>query len=249
MTAEERKFNMYECSLQGLVVGKSPDSLVERLRGLCGKAESNFSYQESVYKVPPNAGVPPSELRARMNKRKEGTSMWTLRYLGPPLARDKLTVTARTINVVKVSDNIKDFLDLMGYKLDFENGRHGLEWYTTFNQKKLTVTLSRVFKFDENVFIGDGWVIELAAATPDDGLQETTDAINLFAEYLLPLVDLTKGDRVGLAIVPANPPIPSGAVAPPPVTPEKKANTVTAMPPALPVLLSARKAQGPLSWS
>lgn len=96
-----------------------------------------------------------------------------MHYIGVPLMREKMAANVRNVTDVEVSDNIIDFLRLMGYQFQvrlfiklfllpspesdpdppitqFEFIREGVVFQT---QKKVTITITQIKKVTYSVFL------------------------------------------------------------------------------------------------
>lgn len=156
--------------------------------------------------VPTNPAPSFNELRVRCRlvPSKQGpapsaSGAWSVHYNSVPLMREKMAANVRNVTDVEVSDNIIDFLRLMGYQFQFEFIREGFVFQT---QRKITVSVTQVKKIVDREdlstaepLVAGTWFVELSARTDDSNLiPSVADEINSFADYLMPLVDVKRVD-------------------------------------------------------
>jgi len=122
-----------------------------------------------------------------------------------------MTVNIRNVISVDVSDNIMQFLVLMGYQYQYEFLREGISF--TNLKKKITTTITKIKKvalsllpfkccsmpeLKQMVKVVDKedlnsaeeldacWLVEVSALTNDEGINETTEELTTFGSFLLP---------------------------------------------------------------
>jgi len=191
------------------------ERLLERLRGLCQPKETYFKIHEILYKI---EGNPPSELRVRCTfshekGSTENTKCWTLHYIGTPPKRADLACLCKNVIDVEVSDNICNFLEMMGYTLifcfrlvdDFEFVREGVRLHALLTDHiKADITVSKVKRLVvkgqlesaiEVEATAHHWLVEISAHSHEEAIKQTCDALNNFANRLMPIVDMIKLDN------------------------------------------------------
>mmetsp|Transcript_38 Transcript_38/g.36 ORF Transcript_38/g.36 Transcript_38/m.36 type:complete len:257 (-) Transcript_38:165-935(-) len=212
--------NQTETVLQGVIADSAKEVLNQKLRGLCYCVEQPFCHREIVCKSIPIPGIAQTELRLRQNLLAESKlPKWTLRSIGTPMVKSKLPVTVRTVIEVAVSDNIQQFIELLGYKQDFEYVCEGTESLTMINNRKYSITVSKMKKdvnsgeFDPSV--ANTSFVELVTSCTDEDLNQVAEEMNSFAEYIN-VVDLAKVSHTSIkATKQAAPPPAKTAQVPP----------------------------------
>lgn len=113
--------------------------------------------------------------------------------------QEKLVSNVRNVIGAEVSDNIIEFLRLMGYHFQFEFIREGVIFQT---QRKITISVTQIKKILDRddlstaePVVAGVWFVELSARTDDSNMVPSlTEEINNFADYLSPLVELKRVD-------------------------------------------------------
>jgi len=199
-TRQETK--LYECFLQGAIPKDTYDALVERLQGMCD-VQLPLHHKEIVFIAPlvssptTTSSEHKNELRVRHNAlAADKQCEWTLHYVGMPSNRLML-VNVRNIIDVEVSHNIAAFLPLMGYQYQYEFVREGVVFR---DRNQITTSITRIKKTldKEDVFsavpLEESWLVEVSAVTTDAGIQVTSEKVNAFADYLMPMVEMKRYD-------------------------------------------------------
>ncbi|KAJ8299600.1 hypothetical protein KUTeg_023660 [Tegillarca granosa] len=195
---------LHEYLLQGSIIDNSLDVLIHRLRGLCDNSENlpeKFQDHEMVFTMK-NTSIPqPVYFRVRHSLMHP--ECWHLRYVGQIEMGDKNRHTlVRSCIDVSTSDNVVQFLNEMGFRLDHEFVVKG--YY--FHKGRMKVTVSKLFRMlqpgsTENIeSISNSYLVELSvmATTGQDSVAE--DMKN-FSEQLKPLVQLEKIDHRRLQVM------------------------------------------------
>lgn len=190
-----------------MIANSDFERLLERLRGLCQPKETYFKIHEILYKI---EGNPPSELRVRCTfshekGSTENTKCWTLHYIGTPPKRADLACLCKNVIDVEVSDNICNFLEMMGYTDDFEFVREGVRLHALLTDHiKADITVSKVKRLVvkgqlesaiEVEATAHHWLVEISAHSHEEAIKQTCDALNNFANRLMPIVDMIKLDN------------------------------------------------------
>lgn len=188
----------HECLLQGSIVDNSKDVLIHRLRGLCDNAENQpevFTDHEMVFQLKGNQGQQPVAYHLRHSL--IPPEFWHLRYIGTAEMGDmsRHTLVRHCVDV-GVSDTIVQFLNEMGFKLDYEFIAKGF----FFHKGRMKVTVSKLFKIlqpgntDSLEPVSLSCLVELSVVAPSGHDQIGKDMVK-FAEQLKPLVQLEKVDH------------------------------------------------------
>jgi len=183
----------YECALHGAVSEENFFGLLERLRGLCYQ-ESPLYYREIVYKSLPVPGVAQSELHVRCTGR---DPKWELRYVGTGQFIDKINATIKHVVDVDVSDNVCTFVELLGFKSDYE---YFVQGYKFKAPKMLDVTVAQIKKSEKGQMspldlFNKMWFVELSCTTTDSRFPQASDCLSAFQECLHPYVEMYKLDH------------------------------------------------------
>lgn len=188
----------HEYLLQGSIVDNSKDVLIHRLRGLCDNAESQpevFTDHEMVFQMKGNQGQQPISVHLRHSLCPP--EYWHLQYIGTAEMGDKSRHTlVRSCLDIGVSDSIVQYLNEMGFKLDYEFVAKGY----FFHKGRMKVTVSKLFKMlqpgitDGLEPISLSCLVELSVVAPS-GQEQIGDDMKNFAEQLKPLVLLEKVDH------------------------------------------------------
>jgi len=153
----------------------------------------------------PPAALNDLRVRCRLVPLKEGgvapapSAAWSVHYFGVPKMQEKLVSNVRNVIGAEVSDNIIEFLRLMGYHFQFEFIREGVIFQT---QRKITISVTQIKKILDRddlstaePVVAGVWFVELSARTDDSNMVPSlTEEINNFADYLSPLVELKRVD-------------------------------------------------------
>lgn len=176
------------------------EALEVLLQGLCGSERQVVKVHELCLKNGPNLGQVSSELHVQCNLFQQEPS-WTVRHVGGPMrgaGADQLPALVRSILQCKISNNALRFFYALGYKLDYELLRIGFK-FQFHRVVPITVTVSSVCKIpklhaiDEAVPVTPGiQLVEITAPASTDNYSEVVAAIASFAEYLAPLLHLSK---------------------------------------------------------
>ncbi|XP_043931615.1 mediator of RNA polymerase II transcription subunit 18 [Protopterus annectens] len=187
--------NMMEYLLQGSILDSSLDSLLHRLRGLCdGMEPETFVDHEMVFLLKGHQGSP-FMLRARHSLDK--TDMpWHLRYLGQPEMGDKNRhALVRNCVDIATSDNLSEFLQEMGFRMDHEFVAKG----HIFRKGIMKVVVCKIYRIlisgntDNIEPLSLSYLVELSIVA-HAAQDSVSDDMRNFAEQLKPLVNLEKVD-------------------------------------------------------
>lgn len=188
-----------EYLLQGSILESSRDVLIHRLQGLCDNIETGpetFRDHEMVF----NMSVPPALpvlFRARRSLLYTDAP-WHVRYIGQAdLMADKSRPTLmRSCIDVSTSENLVQFLQEMGFKLDHEYVVQG----ALFVKGRMKVTVSKIYRMlqqgnvENTEPMTSSCLVELSVVTAA-GQDSVQDDMKTFAEHLKPLVQLDKIDH------------------------------------------------------
>uniref|UniRef100_K3X7B7 Mediator of RNA polymerase II transcription subunit 18 n=1 Tax=Globisporangium ultimum (strain ATCC 200006 / CBS 805.95 / DAOM BR144) TaxID=431595 RepID=K3X7B7_GLOUD len=213
----------FECVLQGEVNFKHFPSFVERLRGLCGESvvKEDIAYKEYVYNFDDKCpqyiqGVPHYEVRARhvfsgsttfqgepVEMPLEGGQKWELRYIGrwerkkmsEQVGSMALGVPFRSQIAVSVSQNVRAFLNTLGFRHSYRYMRLGTRWQLS---NGITIEATRMKALEnedekdeyrlvdlENLRV-EALLVEIFALTTDEKIDEVSQKIRRFAVDLDP---------------------------------------------------------------
>ncbi|PRP82971.1 mediator of RNA polymerase II transcription subunit 18-like [Planoprotostelium fungivorum] len=186
--------NNYECYLHGAVNDAQWKAfLMSKLKGLSTSYAVPFHYKELVFKSAVQ-GIAQIELRARCDLSSE-PHKWTVRSTSLPNVKPKMPVLVRSVIDAQVSDNIHTFLELAGYKYDYEFVSEGTESIALIKDRRCVITVSKIFRTfdgsgrnDEDSLTPGFSLVELTTtATTDEDLNHAADELNLIAEYFAPI--------------------------------------------------------------
>lgn len=121
---------------------------------------------------------------------------WNVRYLGQPEIGDKNRATlVRSCIDVAASNNICQFLNEIGFKLDFEFVRKGY----IFKKGRMKVIVAKIFRLlhpyrpDNIEPVSESYLVEVSVVAPS-GQDALADELKSFVDQLKPLVNLEKID-------------------------------------------------------
>ncbi|KAL5006203.1 hypothetical protein ScPMuIL_015009 [Solemya velum] len=187
-----------EYLLQGSIVDTSRDVLLHRLQGLCDNAEGmpqKFQDHEMVFMMRGN--TPQQIISFRVRHSLHQRQNWVLRYTGQTEIGDKNRQTlVRTCCDVATSDNVVQFLNEMGFRLDNEFIAKGF----FFHKGRMRVTVSKIYKILQHDNLDNleqltmSHLVELSVVAPV-GQEQIGEDMKAFAEQLKPLVQLDKIDH------------------------------------------------------
>lgn len=193
-SAPSKLRNQQEYLLQGSIVDDAVEHLLHRLRGLCDNADSGyetFHDQEFVYVMRSAATSQSVSVRVRRSVEPKDKDMpWHMRYLGQQEVGDKNRATlVRSCVNISCSNNVSQFLQEMGFKLDFEYLSKGY----IFKKGRMKVIVAKISRTEPLEHVSNSYLVELSVVAPSgqDGL---ADEVRAFAEQLKPLVTLEKVD-------------------------------------------------------
>eukprot|EP00057_Strongylocentrotus_purpuratus_P009105 XP_011663579.1 PREDICTED: mediator of RNA polymerase II transcription subunit 18 isoform X2 [Strongylocentrotus purpuratus] len=183
-----------EYLLVGSIMDAASDSLLLRLKALCDNVEipETFRDHEMVFIL--RGQNQQAMLRARRSVNPPSSS-WQLRYIGQPDVSDKSRmVTVRSYHDCATSKNLPNFLDEIGFKLDYEFVAEG----HMFRKGRLKITVSKLYKFSQPGLpespldvMTQSQLVELSVVAPS-GSENVPEDMRLFAEQLKPLVIVDK---------------------------------------------------------
>ncbi|XP_072172109.1 mediator of RNA polymerase II transcription subunit 18-like [Diadema setosum] len=181
-----------EYLLVGSIIDSASEALLLRLKALCDNVETPETFRdlEKVYLVrgPNQQAV----LRARCSFNPPAQS-WQLRYIGQSDVSDKSrTVTVRSYQDCATSENLPNFLEEIGFKLDYEFVTEGY----MFRKGRLKITMSKLYKFNQAAEgklepVSGSHLVELSVVAPS-GSENVAEDMRTFAEQLKPLVVVDK---------------------------------------------------------
>ncbi|KAG8178319.1 hypothetical protein JTE90_026289 [Oedothorax gibbosus] len=190
--------NQQEFLMQGSIMDTSCEVLLHRLRGLCDNADENpetFQDYEMVFQIRGPTGTP---LILRARQALDHPEMpWHLRYIGQPEIGDKNRATMiRSCIDVDTSNNVVQFLNELGFRLDYEFVLKGF----MFRKGRMKVTVAKVCRLqqqnnpDSIEHVSQSYLVELSVVAPT-GQEALADEMKAFSEQLKPLVQLDKFDH------------------------------------------------------
>ncbi|KAG1674660.1 Mediator of RNA polymerase II transcription subunit 18 [Nymphon striatum] len=177
-----------EFLLQGSIKDSSCEVLLHRLRGLCDNVDSGpetFHDHEMVFHIRGNINnvIP---VRARRSIDHPGVP-WHLRYVGQPeIDKNRPTLVRNCIDVA-TSENLVQFLNEMGFRLDHEFILKGY----MFRKGRMKITVAKVFRMlqpgsTENLDpVTLSYLVELSIVAPS-GQEAIADEMKAFSEQLKP---------------------------------------------------------------
>lgn len=193
-----------EYLLQGSILDAHCEVLLHRLRGLCDNADATpqpFNDYEAVYQLKNNLSTQQSQyilFRVR-EALDDPEAPCYIRYLGQAEVGDKSRHTlVRACYDVACSNNVREFLNELGFKLDHEYVARGY----VFHKGRMKAMVSKIYrmqqpgKTDQNSLepISQSHLVELSVVAPL-GQDSIGDDMKNFAEQLKPLVVLEKFDH------------------------------------------------------
>ncbi|KAF8764450.1 mediator of RNA polymerase II transcription subunit 18-like [Argiope bruennichi] len=201
VATNRRNFNFapqQEFLMQGSIMDTSCEVLLHRLRGLCDNADENpetFHDYEMVFQIRGPTGTP---LVLRARQALDHPEMpWHLRYIGQPEIGDKNRATMiRSCIDVDTSNNVVQFLNELGFRLDYEFVLKGF----MFRKGRMKVTVAKVCRLlqqnnpDSIEPVSQSYLVELSVVAPT-GQEALADEMKAFSEQLKPLVQLDKFDH------------------------------------------------------
>ncbi|XP_054711662.1 mediator of RNA polymerase II transcription subunit 18-like isoform X2 [Uloborus diversus] len=198
VTTVRRNFTIpsqQEFLMQGSIMDTSCEVLLHRLRGLCDNADENpetFHDYELVFQIRGPTGTP---LVLRARQALDHPEMpWHLRYIGQPEIGDKNRATMiRSCIDVDSSNNVLQFLNELGFRLDYEYVLKGF----MFRKGRMKVTVAKLQQPNnpESIeTVSQSYLVELSVVAPS-GQEALADEMKAFSEQLKPLVQLDKIDH------------------------------------------------------
>lgn len=187
--------SLQEFVLQGSILDTACEQLIHRLQALCDNADNGietFKDHEIVFMIRtgPNA---PVILRGR-RALDQPNIPWQLRYVGQSDVSDKnRSVTVRSFLDCSASENLPQFLQEIGFRIDYEFVAEG----HMFRKGKMKITVSKIFKvpkpgqIDALEPLSMSRLVELSVVAPS-GSETVADDMRTFAEQLKPLVTMDK---------------------------------------------------------
>ncbi|XP_041365817.1 mediator of RNA polymerase II transcription subunit 18-like [Gigantopelta aegis] len=189
-----------EYLLQGTIIDSHREILLHRLRGLCDNTDSNlqsFSDHEMVFTLRGPVAQPTNFVLFRVRRALDTPdAAYHIRYLGQPEIGNRPTLVRACFDVA-CSDNVVQFLNEMGFRLDHEYVIQG----HFFHKGRMKVTVSKIFrmlqpeKTDMSNLepLSPSHLVELSVVAPA-GQDKIGEDMKNFAEQLKPLVQLDKID-------------------------------------------------------
>ncbi|CAO3640175.1 unnamed protein product [Mucor hiemalis] len=206
----------YECSLQGVVIGKEQkDKLIQRLVGICGNDSTVDLYEHEIIFTPSTqTPVGPARnddvvlrVQSRINNKDEEKfrfRQWFLCMQGNPEPQRGRSVTVRPSARVQLSGDVFRFMKSLGYSYSFEVVRKG---HLFAYDKILKITVTQLYrpkirvKVESAVPFGleDMWIIE-ATTLPvaQEQVNQMADHLNRFKSFLIGVVELDFVDNRAL---------------------------------------------------
>ncbi|XP_033752911.1 mediator of RNA polymerase II transcription subunit 18-like [Pecten maximus] len=188
-----------EFLLQGSIMENAHDVLLHRLRGLCDNSDSpfeTFTDHEMFFSIKNTTITQPLNLRVRHSLVEQDS--WQVRYAGMAEMGDKNRSTmVRHVIDCSTSDNIVQFLNELGFRMDHEFVIKGFY----FHKGRMKVTVSKIYKMNvpsntENLEpFSTSSLVELSVVTQQSGGEGIAEDMKSFSEQLKPLVQLEKVDH------------------------------------------------------
>lgn len=202
---QNRRAPNNEYLLQGSVLDDSIDILLHRLRGMCDNSEDGLTKlkeHEIVYSMREGTG-PGGVISLRAKRNLSNPELpWTLCYLGNPEVGDRTRpTTVRTCVEVNCSPNVCNFLQELGFGLEFEFISQG--W--AFRKNRIKATVVKILRvanpqnLDQLVPLSKSHIVEVSTIS-GSGNEQAAGEVSAFAEQLKPLVNLDKIDPRRLGI-------------------------------------------------
>lgn len=191
-----------EYLLQGSILDVHCEVLLHRLRGLCDNADMQpepFNDYEAVYQLKNNLSTQQSQYILFRVREALGNpeAPCYIRYLGQAEVGDKNRHTlVRACYDVACSNNVREFLNELGFKLDHEYVARGY----VFHKGRMKAMVSKLYrmqqpgKTDSLEPISQSHLVELSVVAPL-GQDSIGEDMKNFAEQLKPLVILEKFDH------------------------------------------------------
>lgn len=193
-----------EYLLQGSVLDSHHEVLLHRLRGLCDSADTSpalFNDYEAVYQLKNTTQQSQYILFRIRQSLSHPDAPCHIRYLGQAeigLADKNRHTLVRACYDVACSNNVREFLNELGFKLDHEYVAKGF----FFHKGRMKVTVSKLYrmqqpgKTDPNNLeaISASHFVELSVVAPM-GQESIGEDMKTFAEQLKPLCVLEKVDH------------------------------------------------------
>ncbi|XP_055901139.1 mediator of RNA polymerase II transcription subunit 18-like isoform X2 [Biomphalaria glabrata] len=192
-----------EYLLQASILDANRDVLLHRLRGLCDNAESNFETfadYEAVYVLKSSAVQQSQAVSFRVRHALDDPEAPDhIRYIGQAELGDRARPTlVRACLDVACSSNVREFLQEMGFKLDYDCVMKGY----FFHKGRMKVTVYKIFRLlQPGKTDSSNWeplsmshLVELSVVAPL-GQEQIGEDMKNFAEQLKPLVVLEKFDH------------------------------------------------------
>jgi len=182
-----------EYLLQGSVLDAHLEVLNHRLKGLCDNVDvghNTFHEKEMLFTIRGGSNVPLT-LRVRHSLDSNINVPWQLRYVGQPEMGNRPTVV-RSCYDIACSSNIVEFLTELGCRLEFEYVSKGY----IYRKGRIKVTVSKIFKHgpgDSIEPVTSSYIVEMSVLATS-GSDQVADDMKVFADQLLPLVNLDKFD-------------------------------------------------------
>ncbi|XP_048241623.1 mediator of RNA polymerase II transcription subunit 18-like [Haliotis cracherodii] len=199
-----------EFLLQGSISDNYREMLLHRLRGLCDNAETTpetFLDHELVFALKGSAQPSSQLVLFRVRRSLDHTDTpWYIRYCGQTEIGDKTRPTlVRACFDVACSENVVQFLNEMGFRLDHEYVVRGC----FFHKGRMKVTVSKLYRMlqsgntENNSLepLSQSQLVELSVIAPA-GQEQIGEDMKNFSEQLKPLVHLEKIDHRMLAKTP-----------------------------------------------
>ncbi|KAL3695774.1 hypothetical protein R1sor_009850 [Riccia sorocarpa] len=189
-----------ECVVQGILETQYVDALEVLLQGLCGGIRETLKVHEFYLKSGSNMGAVNSEVTLCCSL-SGPQPVWTVRHVGGPMrgaASEQLPALVRSVFEADISNSGLRFMYALGYKLDYEILRTGFSFCF---QKVVPITvkvscicrLPKLHAIDEAVPVTPTLhLVEVFAPASADNYAEVVAAISSFAEFLAPLLHLSK---------------------------------------------------------
>lgn len=201
---QNRRGPSSEYLLQGSVLDDSVDILLHRLRGMCDNSEEGlvkYKEHEIVYTIAEGNG--PGTVSMRVRKQLNYPNQpWTLCYLGNPEIgdRNRLT-TVRTCVEVNCTQNVCNFLQDLGFSIDYELVSQG--WL--FKKGRLKTIVAKICRMlnssntDQLSPISKSHLVEVSTISSSSN-EQAANEVHAFSEQLKPLVNLDKIDSRRLGV-------------------------------------------------
>ncbi|KAG0587369.1 hypothetical protein KC19_2G159700 [Ceratodon purpureus] len=193
-----------ECVVQGILEAKHVDALEVLLQGLCGGLRETIKVHEICLKTGPNLGAVASEVHLCCSL-SQPEPVWSVRHVGGAMrgaGAEQLPALVRPVLEAGISNNSLRFMHALGYKLDYEMLRTGFSFQmhkTVPIAVTITIAVTAIHRLPKTHSVDEAQpvtpnlhMVQLTAPASPDNYSDVVGAISGLAEYLAPLVHLSK---------------------------------------------------------